>query len=130
MYYVKITDEFKVWFDEQSNETQDRIVAYLLLLKEVGPQLSRPFADTLNSKEFNNLKELRVQLHGDPYRIFYAFNPLRQAIILCAGNKKGNEKQFYQQMIPVAEKLYKKHLESLKKMVYNQDSTKYWKSIP
>lgn len=49
------------------------------------------------------MKELRIQIGGDPYRAFYTFDPIRQAIVLCAGNKVGNEKQFYKQMIPLAD---------------------------
>lgn len=49
------------------------------------------------------MKELRIQIGGDPYRAFYTFDPIRQAIVLCAGNKVGNEKQFYKQMTPLAD---------------------------
>lgn len=117
MYYVETTDEFDTWLLEQREEVQDKFIAHLLLLKQYGHQLSRPYADTLYGSKFSNMKELRVQVGGDPYRAFYAFDPSRQAIILCVGNKKGNDKQFYRQMIPIAEKLYEEYLTRLKKMV-------------
>lgn len=49
-----------------------------------------------------NLKELRVRHDGAPIRAFFAFDPVRRAIVLCAGDKTGNER-FYGRMIPIAE---------------------------
>ena len=46
------------------------------------------------------MRELRIQSHGDPLRIFYAFDPTRSAILLIGGNKTGQEKRFYKTMIP------------------------------
>ncbi|CAN2039088.1 hypothetical protein GMMP15_1030088 [Candidatus Magnetomoraceae bacterium gMMP-15] len=60
------------------------------------------------------MKELRVQIKGQPLRAFFAFNPKRKAILLCAGNKSGNDKLFYKRMIFLADKEYKSHLNSLK----------------
>ena len=59
-----------------------------------------------------NLKELRVQHKGKPYRVFFAFDPLRQAVMLCGGDKTGN-KQFYESMIPVAEREFMNYLHEL-----------------
>lgn len=59
------------------------------------------------------MKELRVQYSGEPIRAFFAFDPLRQAIVLCAGNKGGNEKRFYKQMLPIADTEFTIHLKSL-----------------
>ena len=60
------------------------------------------------------MKELRIQSKGQPLRAFYAFDPKRVGVVLCAGNKVGNEKQFYKNMIPVAEKEYQLHLDKLR----------------
>ncbi|MGP1929054.1 MAG: type II toxin-antitoxin system RelE/ParE family toxin, partial [Arsenophonus sp. ER-BJ3-MAG3] len=63
---------------------------------------------------FANMKELRVQSNGRPIRAFFAFDPVRKAIVLCAGDKTGvNQKRFYQSMIKLADKEYKQHLEEL-----------------
>jgi hypothetical protein len=51
---------------------------------------------------------------GDPYRIFYAFDPRRSAILLIGGSKSGDER-FYERMIPIADRLYDEHLEELAK---------------
>lgn len=115
MYIVETTDEFDEWFANQSETVQDKIMASMVLLQQYGHQLSRPYADTLYGSKFGNMKELRIQIGGDPYRAFYAFDPLRQAIVLCAGNKVGNDKQFYKQMIPLADELYQQHLDKLTK---------------
>ncbi len=58
------------------------------------------------------MRELRIQCGGKPLRIFYAFDPRRAAILLIGGDKTG-EKRFYKRMIPVADRLYDKHLEEL-----------------
>ena len=62
------------------------------------------------------MKELRVQSKGDPIRVFFAFDPTRRGILLCAGNKAGNEKRFYDVMLPtIADREFTVHLERLKK---------------
>jgi hypothetical protein len=60
------------------------------------------------------MKELRVQSKGDPIRAFFAFDPKRQGILLCAGNKTGDEKRFYDVMIPIADRELTLHLQQLK----------------
>lgn len=59
------------------------------------------------------MRELRVQTHGDPLRIFYAFDPKRVAVLLIGGIKTGNEKRFYKKRTPWADKLYKEYLDNL-----------------
>ena len=59
------------------------------------------------------MKELRIQSKGKPLRAFFAFDPKRKAVLLCAGNKTGNEKRFYKLMIPLADKEYETHLDNL-----------------
>jgi len=54
---------------------QDEIIAHANLLREHGPQLGRPYVDTLEGFAFTNMKELRVQFRGDPWRILFAFDP-------------------------------------------------------
>lgn len=60
------------------------------------------------------MRELRIQHMGDPYRVFYAFNPLRNAILLVGGNKTGDDR-WYETFVPVADKLYDDHLKELRK---------------
>jgi hypothetical protein len=60
------------------------------------------------------MRELRVQHRGDPYRILYAFDPRRAAILLIGANKTGDER-WYETFVPLADKLYDEHLAQLKK---------------
>lgn len=113
-FTVRRTSEFKDWFDQQDKPLRRAILAHIGLLQERGPRLSRPHADTLKGSKLTNLKELRVQHRGDPYRILYAFDPKRQALLLVGGNK-AEDKKWYDKMIPRAEKLFEAHLEDLDK---------------
>ncbi|ETS33659.1 hypothetical protein PTE_00835 [Photorhabdus khanii NC19] len=86
------------------------------VLEKFGPNLGRSYVDTLSGSDFSNMKELRVQHAGNPIRAFFAFDPTRRAIILCAGDKTGlNEKRFYKDMIRLADSEYRKHLAKLEK---------------
>ncbi len=115
MWEVITTDKFDEWFDSLSDADRANVIAGMLLLEEIGPNLSRPYADTIEGSEFSNMKELRVQSKGDPLRAFFAFDPNRRAILLCAGNKVGDDKRFYKRMVPLADKEYRTHLDSMRK---------------
>ena len=110
MWEVETKDRFDDWFSGLNDADRARVLASLLLLRNKGPNLARPHADTVYGSMFPNMKELRIQSQGDPLRAFFAFDPERKAIVLCAGNKVGDEKRFYKRMIPVADKEYRLHL--------------------
>ncbi|UCB33496.1 toxin RelE (plasmid) [Duffyella gerundensis] len=104
---------FDVWYEEQTDDVQEEIAAHLLILEEIGPQLGRPQVDQVKASKYKNMKELRVQVGGHPFRAFFAFDPERKAIVLCAGDKKGeDEKLFYKRMIKTADIEFTSHLES------------------
>jgi hypothetical protein len=111
---VLLDPDFEQWFFEQEEGVQDSILANAGLLRKLGPALGRPRVDTLTGSRLPNLKELRVQYQGDPWRILFVFDPERQAILLVGGNKRGN-KRWYEKAIPLAEQRYKRHLENLEK---------------
>lgn len=116
MWEVNTSDLFDKWFDSQTEELQEDILAGLGLIEAGGPNLGRPFVDTVRDSIFKNMKELRIQHKGDPIRAFFAFDPERNAIALCAGDKSGvNEAKFYADMIKLADREYQKHLDSLEK---------------
>ncbi len=115
MWIIQTTDIFDDWFNSLDDTDRANILASLLVLQEKGPMLPRPYADTVNGSSFNNMKELRVQSKGKPLRTFFAFDPERKGILLCAGNKAGNEKRFYEIMIPIADREFGLHLNKLKK---------------
>jgi len=60
------------------------------------------------------MRELRPQHKGKPYRVLYAFDPRRMAILLIGGDKTGNSR-WYEQFVPLADRLYREHLETLEK---------------
>lgn len=87
MWAIKTTDRFDDWFTSLKDSERASVLAALLVLRERGPGLSRPYADTLKGSRHSNMKELRIQSKGDPLRAFFAFDPNRTGIVLCAGNK-------------------------------------------
>ena len=100
---VVFDDEFQAEFDGFEEEVQDKILTRAGLLRQFGPQLPRPYADTLAGSAFSNMKELRAPVGRQVWRIAYAFDPGRRAILLCAGNKEGeNQKDFYERLIAKA----------------------------
>jgi len=113
MWGVITTNRFDEWFDRMDDNDRANIIAGMLLLEAKGPALSRPYADTVEGSKFSNMKELRIQSKGKPLRAFFAFDPKRKAILLCAGNKSKNEKRFYKVMIPIADKEYQIYLNNL-----------------
>ncbi|MFZ4832515.1 type II toxin-antitoxin system RelE/ParE family toxin [Rouxiella sp. Mn2063] len=114
MWEVITTECFDIWFEQQSERLQERMLAGMHLLFEDGPNLSRPHVDTLENSHYLNMKELRVQHEGHPIRAFFAFDPKRCAIMLCAGDKTGKkEKQFYKDMVRTADTEFEKHLNNL-----------------
>ncbi|NEP59656.1 MAG: type II toxin-antitoxin system RelE/ParE family toxin [Symploca sp. SIO2G7] len=104
--------KFEEWLDAQTFALQRDIAAALLVLKEFGATLGRPYVDTLKGSSLSNLKELRVQHRGDPYRLLFAFDPQRQAIVLVGGNK-ANDQRWYEKNILVAEERFAEHLAQL-----------------
>jgi hypothetical protein len=113
-YTVNFSAEFREWWNPLGRDLKQDILRTVRLLEEYGPNLSRPHADTLTGSKLKNLKELRVQHRGEPYRILFAFDPKREAWLLIGGNKAG-DKKWYKQMIPLAETIFEAHLEKLRK---------------
>jgi hypothetical protein len=111
---VEFTDEFERWWTELNEPVQDAIDRGVHLLERRGPTLPFPHSSGVRSSKHGNMRELRVQVGGDPYRIFYAFDPRRAAILLIGGTKAGDDR-FYERMIPVADRIYDEHLEELAK---------------
>jgi hypothetical protein len=91
------------------------LAAILLLLEEFGPALKRPHCDTLKGSRHGNMKELRFLAADGVWRVAFAFDPLRSAIVLVAGDKSGtNEKRFYKRLIALAELRFDAHLAGLR----------------
>ena len=111
---VEFHPKFKAEYEELLEPVQDELVASLVPLREFGPALGRPDVDTLNDSRFSNMKELRFRADGGVWRVAFAFDPRRNAILLVAGDKSGvSEKTFYKRLIDKADKRYRQHLETL-----------------
>jgi hypothetical protein len=114
-WVVLFDEEFDTWLAAQERGLQVEVWASVGLLQSEGPNLSRPRVDTVKGSSFPNMKELRVQYKGDPWRILFAFDPSRKAILLVGGNKGGDEKRWYKSHIRIADDRFARHLKSLKK---------------
>ncbi len=88
--------------------------AKVKLLQRFGPALLRPHPGTIAASRHPNMKELIIQHAGRPYRVLFAFDPRRCAILLVGGDKTG-DKQWYKRFVPVADRLYEKHLAALRR---------------
>jgi hypothetical protein len=111
---VEYTDQFEAWWDALTEDEQVSIAGVVGALEEAGPMLRRPYVGTIDESRHANMKELIVQHEGEPYRILFAFDPRRAAILLIGGNKTGDAR-WYDRMIPVADDLYDEHLATLRK---------------
>jgi hypothetical protein len=112
---VSTTVEFDRWFVTLHQTAQVEVIAKVELLKVLGPQLSRPHADTLKGSKHSNMKELRASTAEAVIRVAFAFDPARSAILLIGGNKVGvSQKRFYKHLIAQADQLYDVHLSRLR----------------
>jgi hypothetical protein len=93
---------------------QEDVAAKVILLQRFGPALPRPHADRVKSSRHANMKELRVQHAGRPYRVLYAFDPRRCAILLIGGDKTGNDR-WYDVFVSLADRLFDEHLATLRR---------------
>lgn len=111
---VEYTDEFEGWWITLDEGEQVSVTAIVQLLEVKGPQLPHPYSSGINNSRHSHMRELRVQHSGEPYRVLYAFDPRRTAILLIGGNKVGND-SWYDEYVPVADDLYDDHLAMLEK---------------
>lgn len=111
---VEYTDEFEDWWECLTEAEQESVAATVGLLEIEGPRLPFPYSSGVEGSRHGHMRELRIQHSGRPYRVLYAFDPRRCAILLIGGDKTGNDR-WYEQSVPVADRLYDEHLDSLRK---------------
>lgn len=111
---VEYTDELEAWWEALTEDEQDAIAAVVGLLQDDGPNLKFPHSSGISTSRHSHMRELRIQHAGRPYRILYAFDPLRNAILLIGGDKTG-QGRWYETYVPTADDLYDIHLEVLEK---------------
>ena len=109
---VEFTDEFELWWNSLTADEQDSVAFGVGLLQAKGPTLARPYADTVYQSSYVNMKELRVQHEGRPYRVLFVFDPRRVGMLLIGGDKTGKP-DWYEEYVPKADKIYAQHLQEL-----------------
>ena len=112
---VDLHAEFVPEFEAFPDIVQDELLAHIAVLETFGPQLGRPRVDTLNSSRHKNMKELRFDADNGVWRVAFAFDPKRTAIVLCGGDKSGgSEQRFYRRLIAKADERFGAHMADLK----------------
>jgi hypothetical protein len=109
---VLYTAEFETWWNGLSEEEQVSVNAVVGLLEIVGVALGSPHSSKVFMSRHSHMRELRIQHEGHPYRVLYAFDPNRDALLLIGGDKTGNSR-WYEVFVPVADRLYERHLKEL-----------------
>ena len=113
---VEFFEGFEGEFDDLPEDVQDAMLARAILLEREGPQLGRPYVDTLKGSKYKNMKELRFDAGGGVWRVAFAFDPNRRAILLVAGDKSGaREELFYKRLIAKADQRFDQYLAILKR---------------
>lgn len=110
---VEYTNEFEEWWAKLEESEQVSVAATVEALAEVGLALRYPHSSGIKNSRHNHMRELRIQHKGLPYRVLYAFDPRRAAILLLGGSKVGDDR-WYERTIPRADDLYDEHLATLK----------------
>lgn len=111
---VEFHDQFLPEFRALSALVRKELAARLELLREQGPLLGRPYVDTLKGALHPNMKELRFEADDGVWRIAFAFDPKRRAILLVGGNKSGMAKdRFYKELIKIADRRFAEHLKEI-----------------
>ncbi len=115
---VNLHEAFESEFDELRPAVQEEIFALAAVLKVFGPQLGRPRVDTLKGSKYPNMKELRFKSDDGVWRVAFAFDPERQAVLLVAGDKSGvSQAKFYKELIAKADKRFSVYLKQLSEEV-------------
>lgn len=115
MWEVQFHPAFEAEVLAFERDVRVALIAAARLLQDYGPQLGRPYADTLKGSKHANMKELRFEAADGEWRAAFAFDPERRAIMLVAGDKSGgSQKRFYRQLIAKADLRFSEHVESLK----------------
>ncbi len=116
MWAVLLHDAFDAELNDLPEAVQDEVLALMGLLKQFGPALGRPRVDTLKGSSHANMKELRFDAADGVWRVAFAFDPKRQAILLVGGDKSGDSgKRFYRQLIKKADARFDEHVARVEK---------------
>ena len=113
---VELAPEFEPEFFSLPEGAQDSILATSRLLRQLGPHRGRPRIDTLKGSRHANMKEMRFSAADGEWRLAFAFDPARNAILLVAGDKSGSSsRRFYRALVRKADECFDRHLARLTK---------------
>lgn len=113
---IHFHDEFEPEFAALLIEVQDELLAHAKVLAQIGPTLGRPHVDTLTGSKHANMKEMRFEAADGVWRVAFAFDPARAAVLLVAEDKSGvSQKRFYRSLIERADERFDRHLAALRK---------------
>lgn len=111
MVEIQATEEFEAWYMELSRQDTEAVDFAVELLQAKGVTLGHPYSSDIKGTKLA-LRELIAQSGGRPLRIFYAFDPLRRAVLLLGGDKTGDQR-FYETFVPRAERIWREYLAGL-----------------
>jgi hypothetical protein len=114
VWEIEFTEEFEAWWDSLSIDQQEAVTDRVVLLGQRGPDLGRPVVERIHRSRHHNMKELRAS-KGGALRVLFMFDPRRQMILLLGGDKSGEWNDWYDTAIPLADDLYDRYLEDLRK---------------
>ncbi len=123
MWEKERTDQLAELTTALDDDAREAILKNLIILKEIGPNLGRPYVGTIKQSRHKNMKELRAQNKMRLFRIFFVFDLDQKAILLIGGDKRG-DKRFYEKMIPIADNLYNDHIKFRRKTNENNKKEK------
>ena len=104
---VLLHAEFDAEAQTFAPEVRRELAAMIALLQQFGPHLKRPRCDTLKGSKHANMKELRFDAADGVWRVAFAFDPDRQAVLLVGGDKSGtSSKKFYKALIRTADQRF------------------------
>lgn len=109
---VEFSDEFGQWWDLLTAAEQKSVDFTVSLLQEAGPMLRMPHSSGVESSRYSHMRELRIQHEGRPYRVLYAFDRRRIAVLLIGGDKTGNDR-WCEEYVQRADAIYDRHLREI-----------------
>ena len=114
-WHVEASEEFEAWWRSLPAAAQESLDAIIHVLEQRGPSLGRPYVDHVKESRHSNMKELRVQHHGRPLRVLFAFDQRRVAILLLGGDKRGDAR-WYRSHVTRADRILDRHIEQLRRV--------------
>ena len=109
---VEVSDEFQGWWNGLDEGEKESVAAIVGALEQRGPTLPFPYSSDVKGSRHGQMRELRIQHKGEPYRVLYAFDPRRTAILVLGGNKGGDDR-WYEVNVPKADDIYDAYIAEL-----------------